>query len=105
MSSFQEGALRVLNELKAIAPLDDQKQFIKQVEQSLADRQVEVQRSKTHDKTNIFRLINLAREAGNQADFEESVWHCPLATPFLQDLLCHGESTNTPFPILSPFTD
>ncbi len=103
MAGFQERALRVLQELKASASVDDQKQFIKQIEQSLLDRQDELQRSKTRDKQNIFGLINLAREAGKPSDLHEAVWYSFLATHFGEYLLCNGEMLNSAFRLLCAF--
>jgi hypothetical protein len=103
MPSFQEQALRVLQDLKAQAGLADQKQFLQQIEQCLAHRRDETRRSKTRDKQNIFGLINFAREAGKPADLDEAVWYCFLATHFGEHLLCDGETLNSAFRLLCAF--
>jgi hypothetical protein len=102
-SSFQEQALRVLQELKAQAALTDQRRLIRQIERSSAYRQEEAQRSKTRDNQNIFGLINLAREAGKPADLDEAIWYSFLATHFGEYLLCDGEAISSAFQLLCAF--
>jgi hypothetical protein len=103
MSNFQQQALRVLQALNAQASLPDQRQFVRQIEQSLAYRQEETKRSETGDKQNIFGLINLTREAGKPADLDEAVWYSFLATHFGEYLLCDGEAINSAFQLLCAF--
>jgi hypothetical protein len=94
---------RVLKELGATASPADIDRFIEQLEQSSKARQLELQRCKTRDKTNIFRLINLAREARKPADLDEAVWYSFLATHFGEYLLCEGEVIDSAFQLLCAF--